>query len=256
MAGAVLAGPATGLCTGLDRASSFEFGAGVSHFEYKEPGLMTEKGPFVELYLAYTHPRPDEGAVEGLWFRAEFMAGFGQVDYDGHLMDGTPYSFTGTDSMRIEPRLLLGRAVDYAGVRVSPYVGIGYRRLDNAQSGDPAGYDRLSQYLYSPIGLQTRASLKGSWRIGGTLEYDLFWIGRQESGLVDPPIQNDQRSGYGLRASIQFTRRQDASELVFEPYVVYWDIRTSEVEYGPDHTGYVEPANHCTEVGLRVRIRF
>lgn len=217
---------------------------------------MTEEGPFVGFHAAYTHRGPWDDATETLWFRAEVMAVFGQVDYDGQLMDGTPYSYSGSDCSLIEPRILLGREVDYAGVRVIPYVGIGYRRLDEDKSGDPAGYDRLSQYLYSPIGLRTWASLEGPWRIGGTLEYDLFWIGRQESWLFDPPIRNDQRSGYGLRASLQFTREWGRSELVFEPYVVYWDIKGSDVEYGPDGEGYLEPANHSTEVGLRVSLRF
>jgi len=240
----------------LARGPEFEFGATVWYLEYKEPGLMTEKGPFAGFDAAYTYRGPSGSEMEDILIRSEVRVGFGLVDYDGQLMDGTPYSYNGQKSMLIEPRILIGRDVAYAEVHMAPYVGVGYRRLDDYQSGDPAGYDRSSNYLYSPVGLETWAEAEGPWRIGGTLEYDLFWGGRQETWLFDPPLRNHQHAGYGVRGSLKFVRKGPRSEFVFEPYVVYWSIKTSDVVYGPDAEGYVEPANHSVEIGLRVGIWF
>jgi hypothetical protein len=254
--GIILVQAAAGLCEDLVPSTQFEFGAAAWYFEYKEPGLMTEKGPFVGFQASYTYRGPLGAALEDALLRAEVRAGFGKVDYDGQLMDGTPYSYKGIDDVLIEPRFLVGRDFAIAAVRVTPYVGAGYRRLDDFEIHDPAGYNRTSNYLYSPIGLETWQPMRGPWQIGGIIEYDLFWLGRQDTWLFDQPLRNDQHSGYGLRSSIRFIREGDQYNLVLEPYVVYWNVKTSDVDYGPDDQGYVEPANHSIECGVRVGLRY
>ena len=252
--GVFLVQAAIGLCEDFAPVTRFEFGAAAWYFEYKEPGLMTEKGAFVGFQASYTYRPPQGAALEGAMFRTEVRAGFGKVDYDGQLMDGTPHSYKGIDDVLIEPRFLVGRDFSIAAVRVTPYVGAGYRRLDDFKTHDPHGYDRSSNYLYSPIGLETWQPMGGPWQMGGIIEYDLFWLGRQDTWLFEQPLRNDQHHGYGLRSSIRFIREGDKSDLVLEPYVIYWDLKASDVDYGSDEVGYVEPLNHSIECGVRVGI--
>lgn len=68
------------------------------------------------------------------------------------------------------------------------------------------GYSRESNYYYSPIGVELVQILGQRWSLGTVLEYDYFWGGVQQTNLKDVDsslnnVRNDQRSGFGLRAS-------------------------------------------------------
>ena len=122
---------------------------------------------------------------------------------------------------------------------LTPYIGIGYRYLDDNTGGKSsttgaAGYDRESHYVYMPFGLKTITPLEGPWSLGFNVEYDLFLDGTQKSHLEDVSsalntLENDQNSGYGVRGSIQFTRQADTWNLLVEPFIRYWNVDESNI---------------------------
>ena len=249
----------------------FDIGTEVYHFEYEEPGLMEEKGLFYGLRFGYTGrgwvtPSPEASPADGgTMFRAEGRLAFGQVDYDGSVIDletndRTPYSMDDIDDWVFEGRLLLGADWLHRSALNTLYLGIGYRYLNDDTSFDPVGYERESNYLYLPVGYQFDGSNETGWSLGFGAEFDVFISGNQKSHLSDadptyPDVDNRQDSGYGYRASIKLQHKSKNGIFVLEPFIRYWDIDDSEIEYFEvSGTTYevVEPANETTEYGLSI----
>jgi hypothetical protein len=249
----LLAAPC-GLCIGGMENTTWELGVDAWQFEYKEPGLMTEKGQFIGVHGACTYRGPTAGGLQDAMISAEVRAGWGRVDYDGHLLDedNTPYSYDGFRDCLVETRGLLGCDFGRPSFRLTPFVGAGYRYLEDDGTVSPDGYDRKANYLYSPLGVEALVELNDRWQLGGSAEYDLFWLGRQKT-LWGYWITDDQNEGYGLRGSIRLIHRDKKANLILEPYFIYWDIGMSEVN--PDDAGY-EPHNRSTEAGLRLTVQF
>jgi hypothetical protein len=91
-------------------------------------------------------------------------------------------------------------------------------------------YDRKSNYLYSPIGMESTFRLGGGWSIGVAGEYDLLWHGWQYSEFGDFVIpleipiflpnfvaKNDQEDGWGARGSIKVVKNFGKVDFVIEP---------------------------------------
>jgi len=252
------------LGVGLHR-TSWDIGPEVYSFKYEEPAFpgfpgMKEEGIFYGVRFGYTSrswvpASPKESPSNGgAMFRAEGRLAFGQVDYDGALMDGTPLTYDNQDDFVFEGRLLLGG--DWMGGNVlnTLYAGIGYRYLyDDLGSGGLGSYERESNYLYVPLGYQFDSSHKVGWSFGFGAEFDVFIIGEQRSHLSDldpilPDVDNRQNSGYGYRASLRFQHKSKDAIFTIEPFFRYWDIDDSEVEYGV----LFEPANETTEIGVQL----
>lgn len=140
----------------------------------------------------------------------------------------------------------------------TPYAGLGYRRLTDNSEGmisslGKLGYNRQSNYYYSPIGIEISSDLEKGWSIGGSLEYDLLWHGTQ---ITAGYIFNDQKKGYGARAAAKISKHLDNSAILsFEPFVRYWNIDVSEMVVSGAY-GVVEPKNNSTEYGIRIALEF
>ena len=134
------------------------------------------------------------------------------------------------------------------------YIGLGARYLYNASgyrlsSTGHAGYDRISRYLYAPVGIRI-ANENINTAIIFNLEFDYFIQGIQESKLsqVGPShsdITNSQDSGYGIKLTAGFFDVQK-DKGGFELYVDLWDIDDSKPAFG-----FYEPKNVTTEFGFR-----
>jgi hypothetical protein len=238
-------------------------GPEVYSFNYKEPGYIEEEGIFYGIRFGYTvhdivpsvptESQSDRGAM----YRAEGRFAFGQVDYDGELMDGTPYRVNNIDDFTFEGRFLLGADILNEDTLSTLYSGIGYRYLNDDLSFDPAGYERESKYLYVPLGYQFDNSHKAGWSFGFGAEFDFFIVGNQRSHLSDfdptyPDIDNRQNDGYGYRASVRFRHKSKDAIFVVEPFFRYWDIDDSDMKYIGDDTYLIEPANETTEIGVQL----
>jgi hypothetical protein len=254
----VFAGATSGFAQELQK-HTWELGVEISHVKYEEPE-MEEDGVMYGIIGSYTYHN-------GFMFRAEGRFGYGQVDYS------SPVSGTvdGIDDYTLELRGLAGYDVALSkSCWFTPYIGIGYRYLDDDSSGrisstGALGYDRESNYVYSPIGVRLIADLQNGWSIGGTAEYDVFWWGKQISYLsgVGPgynDVSNRQTSGYGLRGSLELQKKFTDTHWAIEPYIRYWHIGESEHSdltlYGVRIGEAWEPENKSTEYGINLLIRF
>jgi hypothetical protein len=236
-----------------------EFGFGLSYITYKEPDVdMEEKGWMFGLVGSYTYHNKVMLKLEGI-------GSLGTVDYSspsGELNDITNYM--------LEGRTLVGYDFSLSkSFMITPYVGLGYRYLNDDSSGKitsrgALGYERESNYYYSPIGLMAWTKLGQGWGMQITAEYDYFWEGKQKSHLGDaiygaPTVVNKQNDGYGLRGSVRFQKDYGRGGFAVEPFIRYWKIDDSEIEYfsiGRNQFWAYEPENNSTELGVLLSFIF
>jgi hypothetical protein len=243
---------------------NFEFGPDAYYYRYREPD-MKQTGYFYGVQAAYTYRNWLPAYYSGdnsdikLMVRMEARLDWGVVDYDGELVntetdETTPYKFDNKHDSIGEFRLLIGPDFPKADVVDTIYSGIGYRYLNDDESGDPFGYDRRSNYLYWPIGFKTLRNLSGKWLLSANAEFDLLLHGSQSSDLSDfgyGTVHNKQNSGYGVRGAVGFEYTTKEVAVIIQPFIRYWDIDESEVD-----NGFVEPKNNTTEIGLDLVFRF
>jgi hypothetical protein len=226
----------------------------MSYIIYDEPNVMEQEGTMYGISASYTY-RKD------FMFNIEARYTGGQVDYKN---SGT---LDNIDDFILEFRGLVGYDFStYEGYGITPYIGFGYRYLNDDSSGmttstGARGYERESNYFYSPIGIEIINPLNNRWSMGIILEYDHFWKGIQKSHLSDVSpafsnMENNQNRGYGLRSSVRFERKGETVDFIIEPFVRYWDIEESDTEnitYAGALWGYGwEPENNSTEIGLKL----
>jgi hypothetical protein len=246
----------------------------VSHIYYAEPDFMRNKGFMWGFSGDYTY-RPDR-----FMLKVDGRFSLGDVDYwsagTGTQEDIRDYNF--------ETRFSFGYDLTASEkTSVIPFMGLGYRYLFDGGGGTVTssgarGYDRKSNYLYSPIGMETTFRLGRGWLLGFSGEYDLLWHGWQYSeigDLVEDPFipivlpdfvaKNDQEKGWGARGSIKLVKNLGRMDFAVEPYLRYWHIEDSDAFqlfwYSylfdmPVLDSMKEPANNTTEWGVRVGIRF
>jgi len=244
---------------------TWEIGPEVYYFRYIEPHVMEDNGLFYGAVASYTYRGWVPASLEqplledkGL-IRLEGRFASGQVDYDGALSNGTPYTMNDIDDSVFETRLLLGVEELDQDWLASLYTGFGYRYLNDDSSFDPAGYERESNYLYIPLGYRLDGSLQDGWSWGGGLEADFLLRGKQISHLSDVGllnVENHQKKGYGLRASLRFQNRIGKGIFIIEPFIRHWDIDKSELSHFGSGLYGIEPENKTTEFGLQLVWKF
>jgi len=228
---------------------TFEVGPEISYMKYSEPDVMEQKGVMYGVAASYIY----RDSAESTMLRLDGRVGWGQMDYDGQLMDGTPYSSAGDDEFTYEVRGLAGWDFANETARATPYVGFGYRFLEDDSSDDPAGYKRQSNYLYVPLGLEFLFPSKGVWSLGAMMEFDILLWGTQDSdiGGAYGNVSNNQHDGTGMKASVRLQKKGNKADTVIEPFVRLWTINDSE-----ESEGLYEPKNRSVEVGLRLSWKF
>jgi hypothetical protein len=237
----------------------------VSHIYYGEPDFMRNKGYMWGVSGDYTY-RPDK-----FMLKVDGRFSLGNVDYWS--------SGSGTDEglrdYNIETRFSFGYDLGTSDkASFVPFLGLGYRYLFDGESGAQStsgayDYDRKSNYLYSPMGMETMFSLGGGWSVGVAGEYDLLWHGWQYSQFdeLDPnyfTAKNDQMNGWGARGSVAIIKNFGKIDFAIEPYFRYWDIDQSDITPLVGCTEgqgcYIdfgaEPKNSTMEWGAKVGIRF
>lgn len=249
---------------------NWEIGPELYHAVYEEPGVMKEDGIMFGVRGAIEFHDVMPGPVDML--RVETRYAWSEQDYTS--------GFTGDiddiETSVFEVRGLLGHDILFSNGVLTPYAGFGYRwRKDEAggmvSTSGALGYDRVSNYYYTPLGIAFAADLEKGWSICGKAEYDLFWNGTQKSrfGELHPlnsDLVNDQDDGYGLRASLRVAGKLDETFfLVLEPFWRYWNIGRSKQGVYDEYndflgravrkTGY-EPANSTSEIGLNILLLF
>jgi hypothetical protein len=251
-----------GLSPALARAQThpgWEIGAEGYYYAYREPAFVAQTGPTFGVNASYTLKR------QQLFLT---LNGIGDIGYLNYTSSGTGrihgiWNYTG------DFRALAGS--DFAGpfgTILSPYTGLGYRLLFDEAGGrssttGAAGYDRLSNYLYLPVGL-TLGIPSGAWTLKPNLEFDYLIQGWQISYLSEVGYDNDpvnrQQHGYGLRASFLVETPTRYGRLSVGPFIRYWNIGKSvnaTLNAGGQPVATVfEPANNTIEAGATLRLGF
>lgn len=227
---------------------------------YRESSGIEQDGMMYGIASSFTYRK-------GLMARGEARLAYGELDYDGSTWGGRRLSIDNIPNLVFEFRGTVG--YDFAvsrNVTLTPYLGFAFRYLDdNAQEKYYGGYERESSYIYSPVGLEAAARFGRGWSLVAVAEYDLFWVGRQESHLSYydrrlNDIENEQDSGYGLRGSVSIRKTAGRVTFALEPFIRYWDIDKSDLDTltwkGTPIGQAYEPANETTEVGLMFNVVF
>jgi len=230
-------------------------------FFYEEPDIFIKMEGWMYGLRASMTQRSEANRLMG---RFEGRYASGRVDYEGSLSDGTPHDDKGTDHI-FELRGFFGYDWPSEQGLITLLTGLGYRFWYNHLESVNA-YERNVSYLYSPIGLEGTYAFNEKWRIGASVEYDLFWQGWVKSNLSDVSsafgdVENTQDSGFGVRGSlsIQHVFNQSVTFSV-EPFIRYWDIENSDTS-AVTFLGFIigsgyEPANKTLEAGLTLSFLF
>lgn len=228
-----------------------------SWFHYEEPGVMEEEGTLYGVAISYTSYYRKE--FEDRLFRFEGGVAAGEVDYDGALMDGTPYTVSGNDDIMVNARALWGPMWQTTDRATQLYLGLGYRYLFDDSSHDPAGYRRHSNYFYVPLGARRDKRLGDNWILGLTGEVDILLAGYQISEFPENPpednsnVENWQWPGVGLRGVAELRCKTEWLDLSVAPFVQYWWVDDSR----PSKSGqWMEPRNWSLQGGLQLICRF
>lgn len=259
-------------------SGKFEFGTEISSFNYEEPNFMEEEGVFWGFFGNYTY-RSQENQQVSEWnevfgplstinmfaIDARFM--IGEVDYTSN---GTG-SLDGIEDYLFEIRGLMGYDIPVFEVsRITPFFGLAYRYLNDDSGGlrtttGAAGYERESNYIYIPVGIEFFTPFDNGWSFTASVEYDFFVDGKQKSHLGDAvaglnTVENDQKKGMGVRGSIKIKCESESFDFFVEPYVRYWDVDDSEISpitFSGVLVGFgLEPENNSLEAGARIGISF
>lgn len=239
---------------------NWEIGPEVSYIRYEEPDVMKEEGIMYGLGGSYTYHN-------NLMLKGEANGGYGEVDYsstESGTIDNIP-------DYKFEVKGLAGYDFPvFDATYFTPFAGVGYRYLNDDSSGmlsstRAAGYERESNYFYTPVGFELLTNLNNGWLLGGSVEYDYFWAGKQKSHLGDAvaglnTVENDQEDGWGIKGSVKIKKEGESMDFFVEPFVRYWHIdqsNDSNVTYNGVIVGYgYEPQNTSFEAGAKLAVSF
>ena len=241
---------------GLATKMAIDLSATLTHYEYKEPGLATIKGVKVGFDVSGTYvfgsQWPDRN--KGWFVRGDLRYATGKTDYSS----GISGSIDNLKDWYYEVRGVIGKDFDQGSYVLAPYVGLGYRHLENDLRGvsttGARGYRRESNYTTLPIGVVHKMKLSSQVQLHTTLEYSHLLRGQQEAklsdvGLAFTDVSLRQRKGYGLRLGTMAKFDQWS----VGPMVSVWRIKASEIGGTPP---VFEPKNNTVEFGIKAAYHF
>jgi hypothetical protein len=236
-----------------------EIGLTVSNYAYQEPSASVSISA-INYGLEY---QKTTLLNDGRFILAGIDYATGTDRYSGSgTLDIPRYYYNG--------KIAIGADWAYRSGIISPYIGLGYRFLNETGGGlttstSDVMYDRQSTYLYIPVGFKQRSLTGGGSLLESSFELDYLVSGNQFSGLSvmnnfgksnSSDVNNRQTSGYGLNASVMY-KRPDGWSL--GPYWKYWNISKSDLgtwTYTSGSTSVYEPANTTEEFGFKALYQF
>lgn len=245
------------------RINTFELGSEIYHASYEEPDFdVNNDGTMYGVIGSITHRNPNH-----LMLKADGRAAWGTMDYSSSASG----SLDGIDDYALEGRVVGGYDFKINDTwTFTPFFGVGYRYLNDDSTGERSsngalGYERESNYFYSPLGGEFSVDLRNGWSLTFGGEYDILWSGKQESHLETVnsnfgTVSNDQDSGDGARGFVRLQKNMGHFDLAIEPFFRWWrvdDSQTSNVTFAGAIVGYAyEPKNETYEVGGKLALLF
>jgi opacity protein-like surface antigen len=236
---------------------------GLSSYDYHEPIVPMPYGTQeVKIYglrggIGYYGTRPLAESFFGL---VEIDYSFGSVEYAASEISGSARSEgKGIPDYYLEGKIAVGQDFTFDSFVLSPYVGLGYRRLFNEMSSLSSAYDRTQEYFYLPVGLIHRFSLGSDGMLETTVEGDFLLAGYHKAEFSDfvsswEDANFKQASGYGIKASMIYRK----GNLGIGPYLNYWNIADSDTDNIQCDEVMTcetfEPANSTIEYGMKVQL--
>lgn len=234
--------------------SNVELGFYTSNITYTEPSVMEEKGSLSGVVAQIMSNKA--GGISAL----DVLYSTGEMDYQGSgTIDDIPNEL-------FEIRGILGREYMHdSGWKIIPYIGLGYRHLNDDSSGmvsstSAHGYERDQVYYYSPVGIHfIGEQFTSEWTFHGNIEFDYLILGRNNSYLSSVQGHEDlsftQHDGYGSRFSLGLSKSVGKRvSLKLDLFYKYWDIEDSTIDYDYG-TAMIEPENHSKEMGVILSLR-
>jgi hypothetical protein len=233
---------------------NFGIAAEVSSYEYKEPGLMKYTGTMYGVTADYLNSggvgRIKQTTPIQLRARLNYMQG--KLKYDGAYMSGGSLKYSGEKHYFVDTIFAGGLEAKLGeNSSVSPYLGFGYRYLQDKGDAHPASYKREQVYYYLPMGADWKITPATTWMISFNTEFDILLRGENTTHLGGE-MEFRQKSGYGLRASAKVEKNLQSVGIFAEPFFRYWNISESDT----NQYGFYEPKNRTQEFGLRIGASF
>ncbi|MFC1703313.1 autotransporter domain-containing protein [Candidatus Omnitrophota bacterium] len=256
----------------------FTMGTELSYFAYEEPKFMEDKGFLYGAFGTLTYLTQENYPINTLHDIFSEYSNINRLELDARLSWGyVDYKSEDTGEMSdvrdyiFEVRGLAGYDVPHSeDLLITPYLGVGYRHLNDDSGGRSSttnhlGYERKSNYFYMPIGIECTTWMFEGWEISVQVEYDLFLYGQQISHLETAvagynTLYNDQNGGYGTRCALKVAKKNERVDFFIEPFFRFWHIEDSEISaitYNNVLEGFgLEPENKSIEGGLRIGAKF
>lgn len=229
---------------------------------YEEPGVMSQKGGFSGLSVAYEK----FGERPRLLGRIAGEVSFGALSYNGSIQNLStgeirPHTTTGTDYL-FNLKASAGVPLELSErVQVLGLVGYGFRYLNDQMQGE-AAYEREITYTYLPLAIELRFFFSRKFALTAAYEWDRFLYGRVKSHMTQvgatDDLLNSQTKGVGHRFTVDFvTALESGRELHIAPYFQRWDVDDSDraVVYQLNQRFLMyEPKNNTVQYGVTVAL--
>jgi hypothetical protein len=197
-----LAADAASTTNGLTTQAESRISIGLSNYDYHEPSLDVRISG-LRGGIGYYGTKP----------LAENFFGLLAVDYRFGSLEWTASDSSGGSGGQakgipdyyVEGKIAVGRDFTFDSFVLSPYIGLGYRRLFNEFSSASSGYDRIQEYFYLPVGLIHRFGLGSHGLLETTVEGNFLLAGYHKAEFSDfnsnwEDANFEQESGYGIKA--------------------------------------------------------
>lgn len=251
-----LAADAASTTNGLTTQAESRISIGLSNYDYHEPSLDVRISG-LRGGIGYYGTKP----------LAENFFGLLAVDYRFGSLEWTASDSSGGSGGQakgipdyyVEGKIAVGRDFTFDSFVLSPYIGLGYRRLFNEFSSASSGYDRIQEYFYLPVGLIHRFGLGSHGLLETTVEGNFLLAGYHKAEFSDfnsnwEDANFEQESGYGIKARMIYRK----GNWGIGPYLNYWNIADSDIDYIQCYEDSIcetfEPANSSTEYGVEVQL--
>jgi len=242
----------------------FEVGPTLADYSYREEidgeTIARDDGLMYGLTVGYT-----ETLSSGWFLRLQAQGLSGDLDYeddDGERLENVSQT-TGRAEFHLGRDFAVGRG------RLTPFVGIGHRSLEDESGGRVTqggleGYNRDVEYRFVPVGVDAALPIGGSTQLLVSAQVNFLAGGSATSRFSDvdpdfPDLKLKLRGGHGLRFSALVQVPLGRSAVRFGPVFETWKVERSQSETfsdGGESLEFFEPANRTTMFGGMVSFAF